>query len=140
LSFQPEGAKESKEVGLKAGIEYKESDSGFLEFNLMLPSRNYETKGNYYFRTTDFIFTNKYMISLGTFVWKEEMKKIEASLMRDTKEKLLVVKASLDRSACSKQSAVICYQPTLTLILSNKKLVNLDGKQPKDWKDLSFIT
>jgi hypothetical protein len=80
------------------------------------------------------------MISLGTFVWKEEMKKIEASLMRDTKEKLLVVKAGLDRSACSKQSAVICYQPTLTLILSNKKLVNLDGKQPKDWKDLSFIT
>jgi hypothetical protein len=59
LSFHPEGAKESKEVGLKAGIEYKESDSGFLEFNLMLPSRNYETKGNYNFRTTDFIFTNK---------------------------------------------------------------------------------
>lgn len=29
------------------------------------------------------------------------MKKIEASLMRDTKEKLLVVKSGLDRSACS---------------------------------------
>ena len=41
--------------------------------------------------------------------------------MRDTKEKWLVVKASLDRSSCSKQSAVFCYQPTLNLILSNKK-------------------
>jgi hypothetical protein len=48
--------------------------------------------------------------------------------MRDTKEKLLVVKASLDRSSCSKQSAVFCYQPTLNLILSNKKLIELDGK------------
>ncbi|XP_057368025.1 uncharacterized protein LOC130689027 [Daphnia carinata] len=107
LSFRPEGAKESKEVGVRAGIEYKETDSGLLEFILMLPSNSYETKG--------------------TFKWKEETKTVEASLLRDTQEKLLVAKASLNRSACSKQSAALCYQPKLILILSNKKLIDLNG-------------
>lgn len=45
LTFRPEGSRESKEIGLKTKIEFKESDSGLLEFGLMLPSNSYETKG-----------------------------------------------------------------------------------------------
>lgn len=45
LSFQPEGAKESKEIGIKAKVEFKDAESGYLGFALMLPSNSYETKG-----------------------------------------------------------------------------------------------
>lgn len=48
--------------------------------------------------------------------------------MRDAKEKLLEVKAGLDSSTCSKQSGALCYQPKLTLTVSNRKLVDLGGK------------
>lgn len=47
--------------------------------------------------------------------------------MRDTKEQLLVAKANLNRSLCSKQSGALCYQPKLSLTLSNRKIVDLDG-------------
>lgn len=48
--------------------------------------------------------------------------------MRDSKEQLLVAKAGLNRSSCSKQSGVLCYQPKLTLTLKDKKLIDLGGK------------
>ena len=46
LTFRPEGSQGSKELGFKARITYAESDSGLMEFNLMMPSNSYDMKGN----------------------------------------------------------------------------------------------
>ena len=42
LTFNPQGVKDSKEVGIKARID---SNAGHLGFKLMLPSNTYEVNG-----------------------------------------------------------------------------------------------
>lgn len=47
--------------------------------------------------------------------------------MRDEQNKLLIAKASLDRSVCKKQTDVSCFYPKLALTVSNRKLIDLGG-------------
>lgn len=104
LTFRPEGGKDSKEIGLKARMEYNQSDSGLLGFGLMLPSNSYEMKGN--------------------FKWNDERKTVEASFTRAGSQQLLLARAGLIRTMRSEQQI---YKPRLILTYKMENLVDLLG-------------
>ena len=123
LTFNPQGVKDSKEVGIKGRID---SDAGHLGIKLMLPINTYEVNGIFLILKI-FITSNSILMKLilGTFKWYEDSKMLEASFIRDVNNKVVMVKASLDRSTRSKQQ--IAFLPKLILTYGNQNFLDLNG-------------